>query len=77
MMRMRKEVSMEIGRVSMMVEVNGHVWAVVLPQDRMRMLVNLAASLSDSGKLPVKKLSDDYHFETVTTKDAEREREIA
>ena len=56
---------MEIGRVSMMVEVDGKPCVIVLPQERMRMLVDLAASLSDNGKLPVKKLGDEYHFETV------------
>ncbi len=56
---------MEIGRVSMMVEIDGQACAVVLPQERMRMLVDLAGSLSDSGKLPVKKLGSEYSFETI------------
>lgn len=58
---------MEIGRVSMMVEVDGQACAVVLPQDRMKMLIDIAASLSDSGKLPVKKLGEEYQFETIGT----------
>ena len=51
---------MEIGRISMMVEVDGQACVVVLPQERMMMLVSLASSLSDSGKLPVRKLPRDY-----------------
>lgn len=56
---------MEIGRVSMTVEVDGKVCVVVLPHDRMLLLVDLAASLSDSGKLPFKKLGENYKFETI------------
>ena len=55
----------EIGRVSMIVECNGKPCAVVLPQERLRILVNLAASLSDTGSLPVKELGSEYHFETL------------
>ena len=56
---------MKIGKVSMMVEVDGKACVVVLPKERMLMLVDLAASLSDSGKLPVKKLGSEYKFETI------------
>jgi len=52
-----------VGRVSMCVEVEGKMCAVVLPQDRLRLLVSMAASLSDDGQLPVRELSSDYHWE--------------
>lgn len=55
----------EIGRISMVVECDGRPCAVILPQDRMRLLVNMAASLSDTGVLPVKALGSEYHFETL------------
>lgn len=55
----------KIGRISMLVEVDGEPCAIVLPRERMLMLVNLAASLSDNGKLPVQKLGDEYQFEDV------------
>ena len=58
-------ITTEIGRISMVVECDGKVCAVVLPQDRMRLLVNLAASLSETGVLPVKVLPSSYHFETL------------
>ncbi len=57
--------TLEIGRVSMMIEVDGNACVVALPQEKMRMLVDLAASLSDSGKLPVKKLGSEYKLETI------------
>jgi len=56
---------MEIGKVSLIVELDGQVCAVVLPQERMRMLVELASSLSDTGKLTIKKMSKDYKFVTI------------
>lgn len=55
-----------IGRVSMFVEVDGKVCAVALPQDRMRLLVDLAASLSDTGVLPVREMDGSFHFEEIT-----------
>ena len=58
----------EIGRVSMVVECDGKPCAVILPQERMRLLINLAASLSDTGVLPVKAMGSDYHFEVVEWK---------
>lgn len=54
-----------IGRISMAVEVNGKPCFVVLPQDRMMLLVNLAASLSDNGKLPVKKAPEGFQFTSI------------
>ncbi|MCK5680191.1 hypothetical protein KAI46_05200 [bacterium] len=56
---------MKIGKVCMMVEIDGRVCAVVLPQDKMLILVDLASSLSDSGKLPVREMGDSYKFETI------------
>ena len=56
---------MKIGRVSIVVELDGELCAVILPQERLRMLVGIANSLSDTGRLPVKKLGSDYKFETI------------
>lgn len=58
----------EIGRISMVLECDSKPCVVVLSQDKMRLLVNLAASLSDDGVLPVKELGSDYHFETLEFK---------
>ena len=58
---------MKIGRISIVVEIDGNPCAVVLPDERLRMLIDLASSLSDSGKLPVKKLGDDYKFHELKT----------
>lgn len=56
---------MEIGRVTMAVEIDGVPCFVVLPQDRMKMVVTLAASLSDTGKLPVVKAPEGYKFSVI------------
>lgn len=56
---------MDIGRVCMIVEVDNTPCLVSLPQERMKILVELAASLSDTGKLPVRKPGDEYKFETI------------
>ena len=58
---------MEIGLVSMMVEIDKQPCVVALPQERMRLLVDMAASLSDTGKLQVKKLGSDYKIEVIET----------
>ncbi len=55
----------KIGRISIAVEVDGKVCLVALPDDRMRMLLDLAASLSDNGKLQVVKAPEAYHFEEI------------
>ena len=52
-----------IGRISLCVEVDGKAYAVALPQDRMMLLVKLAESLSDNGKLPVSALGENFYFE--------------
>jgi hypothetical protein len=54
---------MEVGNVSMMVEINGDPYAVALPQEKLRILIKMAEGLSDSGQLPVKKLGDEYKIE--------------
>lgn len=54
-----------IGRISLALEINGKPCFVVLPQDRMMLLVNLAVSLSDNGKLPVVKAPAGFKFETL------------
>ena len=56
---------MKIGRISIVVEIDGSPCAVVLPYESLEILVSMAASLSDSGKLPVKKLGDDYKFHEI------------
>jgi len=58
---------MNIGLVSMMVEIDNEVYAVVLPQDQMRLVVNIAASLGEGGKLPVKPLGKEYKIERLDT----------
>jgi len=52
-----------IGRISLCVEVDGKAYAVALPQDRMLMLVKIAESLSENGKLPVSALGANFFFE--------------
>lgn len=42
-----------VGKIAMFVEVDGDLCIVALPQDRMRMLLSLAESMGDNGKLPV------------------------
>ena len=56
---------MEISKVSMIVEIDGAPCVVILPQNKLLILVDLAASLSDSGKLLVKKLGTTYNFENI------------
>ncbi len=51
----------EIGRVAIVVELDGEPKFVALPPDRMRMLIQLAESLSDTGRLPVVK-ADGFRF---------------
>lgn len=50
----------KIGRVSMVVEIDDRPCLVILPQDKMKLLVYLATSLSDTGKLCIKDLGDEY-----------------
>jgi hypothetical protein len=45
----------EVTRVSFAVEIGGEVYHIDLPHDRMLILVQMAASLSDTGELPAKK----------------------
>ena len=54
-----------IGRVCIYVEINDKPCAVALPHDSLLMLVNLASSLSDNGKLPVVALPDNFKFEVL------------
>lgn len=56
---------MSVGRVSIAAEIDGKVYFVVLPQERMKILLKLAEGLCDGGKLPVKKAPDDYKFQEV------------
>jgi hypothetical protein len=61
------ERKMNVTRVSMLVEIDGKPHVVALPQERMLVLVNLAAGLSDNGKLPVLALPDTFKFESLGT----------
>lgn len=54
-----------IGRIVLAVEPNGKPYYVTLPQDRLQMLVQLAESLSDDGKLPVRKAPQGHVFQEV------------
>ncbi len=56
----------QIGRICMVVEIDGTPCNVCLPQERMRMLASMAASLSDNGELPVKEMGKEYHFEELS-----------
>jgi len=50
-----------IGRVALLVEIDGQAYYVNLPQDRLKLVVRLAQSLSDNGVLPVQK-ADNFKF---------------
>lgn len=52
----------KIGKISIALEVDDKVCFVILPEDRMRLLMDLAAQLSDNGKLQVVKAPDDFRF---------------
>jgi len=52
----------QIGRVCVGVEIGGKVHFVNLPQDRLRMLVSMAAGLSDDGKVPVIEAPEGFRF---------------
>jgi len=56
---------MEIGRISMMVEIDGQPCSVFLSQEKLRILIDMAASLCNTGILPVRKLPKEYSFETI------------
>lgn len=43
----------KVGRVCLAVEIDGKPCFVALPQERLLMLVKMAAGLSDTGSLPV------------------------
>lgn len=50
----------EIEKVSLMVQLQGKAYYVALPQDRLKMLVQLAESLFDDGRLKVLEAGDIY-----------------
>jgi hypothetical protein len=47
-----------IQKVALLVEIDGQAYYVNLPQDRLKMVVQLAQSLSDNGSLPVHKATN-------------------
>lgn len=54
-----------MARVSLAVEIDGKAFFVALPPERLQMLVQLAASLSDNGKLPLAAIPAGYSFDEV------------
>ena len=50
----------DVGLISLMVEVDGEVSLVCLPQEQLKLLLKFAEGLVDSGKLPIKRLGPDY-----------------
>jgi hypothetical protein len=52
----------EITKVAMFVEVGGKAYAVSLPDEQKLMLCNMAATLSDTGALPLFELPDGFSF---------------
>lgn len=55
----------KIGRVSLAVEIDGKCCFVVLPQDRLRIVVNLAGALSDDSKLHVVEPPEGFKFNSL------------
>lgn len=53
---------MKIGRVSLAVDIDNKVYFVCLSNEKLKLLVKFAESLSENGKLPVKKAPEDYKF---------------
>lgn len=57
------EQTAEIEKVALMVQIGGKPYHVALSQDKLRLVCNLAASLSDTGALPVVLAADGYRLE--------------
>ena len=55
----------DITKVAMFVETEGKLYTVSLPHEQMIILCNLAASLSESGALPLVKLPEGFEFTTI------------
>ena len=53
----------EIEKVAMLVQVDGKTYQVVLSMDKMRLLVSLATSLSETGELPLTAAPGSISFE--------------
>lgn len=54
-----------VTRASLAAEIDGKVYFVALPQDRLVMLMKLAQSLFDDGKLTVVPAPADYKFQEI------------
>jgi hypothetical protein len=54
-----------VTRASLAAEIDGKVYFVALPQARLVMLMQLAASLFDDGKLTVVPAPADYKFQEI------------
>lgn len=55
----------EITRAAMFVESEGNLYTVNLPHEQMIFLCNVAATLSNSGALPLVKLPEGFEFTTI------------
>lgn len=54
-----------VSRVSLAIEIDGQAYFVVLPHDRLQLLVKMAEGLSDTGTLPVAKCPAGFAFSTM------------
>ena len=53
---------MDIEKVSLAIQVDGVVCFVALDQDKLKLLVQMAAGLSDNGKVNAVKAPEDFRF---------------
>lgn len=60
---------MKIGKISICVELDGEIYAVSSPQDKLELLLQLCSSLNDDGKLHVVKMHKDYKFQNIIPED--------
>lgn len=51
-----------IEKVSLAVQIEGKMYFVALPQERLQLLIKMAEGLSDTGRLPVIKAPDGFSF---------------
>jgi len=52
----------EIEKIALLVQIDGKPYTVALSQDKLRILVNLASSLSEKGNLPVIPAPEEIYF---------------
>ena len=56
---------MKIDKVSLAVEIEGKPYFVILGQEKLKLLVDIASGLADNEKLNVIKAPDDFKFSTM------------